>query len=349
MKHSVRDILALSLTAILTLGACSSNTLMQSLNSADNVYFDVNGAYADYAEAEVPEAMAFERDYDFSYETESSAATDSPAKMKGESFDADGAEKKNAANGRKIISSCTYRIQTNTYDSAIAALDALMEKYGAYCEYSEQDGTAESADRCYECRIRVPREYYEAFRAGTGSVGVINFASENNEDVSERYFDTEAHLSSAKVREERLLEILEKADSLDNVLLLEQALEDVRYEIESYSGTLRKYDSLISYSTVNMTIREVIKPVAVQVAPKTFGEKLAQSASEGLSDFADGVEGFTVWFVYALPGLLLFALIVVAIVFIIRGAAKRAKKKKAAETAAKAEPAPKKDAEPEQK
>ena len=57
-------------------------------------------------------------------------------------------------------------------------------------------------------------------------------------------------MESLSLQEERLLDILEKAEKLTDVLELEQELADVRYQIETLTTTLNRYDQLISYSTV---------------------------------------------------------------------------------------------------
>ena len=168
------------------------------------------------------------------------------------------------------------------------------------------------------------------------------YSSENNDDVSEKYFDTEARLSSAKLREERLLDILSKAESLDNVLLLESELADVRYEIESLSGTLRRYDSLISYSTINIDLNEVIKPATVQPMPKTFGERISQAVSSGFRDFGNTMEDFAVELSYGLPEFILFVVFVFILVLVVRAIVRKCKKK-----AGKAPEKPKQDTKPE--
>ena len=228
---------------------------------------------------------------------------------------------------RKIIYSSYYNIQTTQFEEAITALDALCEKYGAYYERSDTYGNAEYGNRNGSYSIRVPVESYKAFRSEAGNIGTVVHSTENNEDVSEKYFDTEARLSSAKLREERLLDILSKAESLDNVLLLESELANVRYEIESLSGSLRRYDSLISYSTVNIDIEEVMKPVTVQTMPKTFGERLAQSVSGGFRDFGNNMENFIVSVSYDLPGILLCIVVLLILIFVVKAVVKKIRKK----------------------
>ena len=246
----------------------------------------------------------------------------------------------NAASGEKIIYTSRFTVHTEEFDTATAALDALLEKYGAYYESAECRGTAESADRYGYYTVRVPAENYKAFRRETGSIGVVVYSSEDNKNITEQYFDTEAHLASAKIREERLLDILRTADTLDNVLLLEAELADVRYEIESLSGTLRKYDSLVSYSTVTVELHEVVTPTVITGVPRTFGERISMAAANGFRDFSNALQDIAVFFSYNLPGILLFVVVILIMIVSVRIAIKRSRKKHALPTASDKSPSP---------
>lgn len=224
---------------------------------------------------------------------------------------------------RKIVYNSTYRIQTEKFEDAVSSLDLLIKKYAAYYESSEVYGTKENVDRYGSYKVRVPVSSLENFKAETGKIGVIIRSSENNQDITEKYFDSEARLESAKLREERLLAILETADTLDNILLLESELSDVRYEIESLSGTLRKYDSLVSYSTVNIYIEEVIEPVSLKSVPKTFSEKAVQALENGLDNFVGFWQNTALFLLYNLPAVIILAVIISAILIFIRRKFKR--------------------------
>lgn len=226
---------------------------------------------------------------------------------------------------RKIIYTSDYRIQTNEFDKAISALENLCEKYGAYYQSANCRGTAEKANRNGSYTVRVPVQNYNAFKEEAGSIGTVIQSSENNQDVTENYFDTEARLESAKLREERLLEILKTADTLDNVLLLEAELANVRYEIESFSGKLRKYDSLISYSTIDFNISEVIKPVEIQKAPETFGQRLSLALYNGFNDFGETIQDIAVELSYNLPSIIIFIVFVVVLIIVIKVIIKKIK------------------------
>ncbi len=251
-----------------------------------------------------------------------------------EMYDTDSDEEEykseSSADTRKIVYTSYFSIQTTAFEETTAALDRLCEQYGAYYETAETYGYAEKGNRNGAFTVRVPSEHYNAFRHAAGELGTVVRSSENNEDVSEKYYDTEARLASAKLREERLLDILSKAESLDNVLLLESELSEVRYEIESLSGSLRKYDSLVEYSTVTVDITEVSKPITVQTLPKTFGERMAQAASRGFRNFSDDLQDLIIDLTFNLPTLILLLIIIVVVWIVIHSLRKKSKKKKSA-------------------
>ena len=269
-----------------------------------------NGFYADTVENE---KIVYDGDYDYAIE-------ETPS---------EDISLNTSRSQRKIIYTSSYKIQTEEFNSAKEMLDALCEKYGAYYEEANISGTEEKANRRAYYTIRIPVENYFEFRNETGNIGVIVRSSENNRDVSEQYFDTEARLESAKLREERLLEILKTAKTLDDVLSLERELPDVRYEIESMSGTLRKYDSLISYSTITVEIEEVIEPVEIKNVPKTFGQRMIRAITGGFEDFVDSLEDFAVELTYSLPQIIIFIVFVFILVLIIKKLIKKHKNKKA--------------------
>ena len=232
---------------------------------------------------------------------------------------------------RKIIYSSWFDISTEEYDKSVSALNALCERYDAYFESSESYGGAgETSNRRSNFTIRIPVGYYKNFIREAGSIGTVTGSGENNRDVTEEYFDTEARLESAKIREERLLEILKNADSLDDVLLLERELSDVRYEIENYSGTLKKYDSLVSYATATVNIREVKKVVLPDSEKHGLGARMAASLERGFDNFRNAFDNLLVSLTYSLPVFIFVWLPIIAVIVIIICVLSRKRKKRIA-------------------
>ena len=105
--------------------------------------------------------------------------------------------------------------------------------------------------------MRIPRKSFDQFISGLGDVGSVINQQITGEDITGQYLDVEARLKSLKLQEERLLTILSKAELLQDIIELERELSNVRYEIEHYTGTLKKWDNLIDYSKVTIDVYEV--------------------------------------------------------------------------------------------
>ena len=112
------------------------------------------------------------------------------------------------------------------------------------------------------------------------------------------------------------------------MLTLERELSDVRYEIESYSGTLRKYDSLVSYSTATVTIREVKKVTTPVTEKMGLSEKLSAALDSGFDAFYEAVTAVLTVLAFCLPGFLFVVLPIAVIILIIVLVAVRKHKKK---------------------
>ncbi len=93
---------------------------------------------------------------------------------------------------------------------------------------------------------------------GLSELGNVPYSSINADNITEQYTDVQARLTSCQAEETRLLELLDKADTVDEMLQIESYLSDVRYEIESYTAQIKNWDSRISYSTVSLTFRRSV-------------------------------------------------------------------------------------------
>ncbi|MBE6606265.1 MAG: DUF4349 domain-containing protein [Ruminococcaceae bacterium] len=237
-----------------------------------------------------------------------------------------------ATSDRKIIYSSWAKVQTTEYEKTISALKKLCSKHGAYFESADSYGNRidkTGGNRYSNFTIRIPVSAYSQFLSEIEGIGTIVSSGENNQDVTESYYDTEARLSSATLREDRVLVLLENAGSLDDILALERELSDIRYEIESLTVALRKYDSRISYATYTLTVNEVVKYTDPIVTPKTFGEELGQSFKSGWKNFISAWQAFILFLTYNifnLIALLIIAAVIITIILVKRKPKKEANK-----------------------
>lgn len=221
----------------------------------------------------------------------------------------------------KIIRSANITIQTLDFDSSVTALAGLTEQYGGYYETAQIENgsySKPSAQRYAYYVVRVPSESYVAFRDSVGEVGYVYSAEESSVNVGEEYYDTEARLDTLTTKRERLLALLDKAELMEDIIDLENALADVQYEIDMHTSTLRKYDSLIGYSTFTISLEEVRRIDDTSTVQESFGSRLLASLKAGWVGFTDGLESFALWLARNVITLVILAVIVVVIIKIVR-------------------------------
>ena len=106
-----------------------------------------------------------------------------------------------------------------------------------------------------------------------GKIGTVTYTNKSSEDVTLDYIDVESRIEALEVEQERLLTLLESAQDLESVIQLESRLSEVRYQLESYHSAKNRYDSLIDYSTVHLSVREVQQVTTVH--DRSVGQRIA--------------------------------------------------------------------------
>ena len=238
-----------------------------------------------------------------------------------------GPEVETVLDARKIIKNARLTIQTVSFDSGIEYISGAVGRFGGFIERSSVSGRdmySERGMRTASFTIRVPAENLDAF---VGSLGGNDFNIISNEqyvdDITERYYDSQARLNSLRIQEERLLSMLEGATDLETLLLVEKELMNVRYEIESLTSALRRMDNSVRLSTVDISLFEVVKYEPVRDVPVTFGERISRAFSDSVTSFTAFTQGFIVFIVATFPFLILLGLIVFIIVFCVRRSGKK--------------------------
>ncbi|MGN1347062.1 MAG: DUF4349 domain-containing protein, partial [Eubacteriales bacterium] len=165
--------------------------------------------------------------------------------------------------------------------------------------------------------VRIPLDSYNAFMGEAGGLGNLVYQSESSTDVTMSYVDTESRIRSLETEYDVLLSILEKADKLEDVLSLQSRITEVTYQLENYKAQLRKYDDLISYCTVSISVTEVERETP-NVREMTFGEKIRSGLNETFENIGEDATNFAIWFVTSLPYLILWAVFLTVVLLLLR-------------------------------
>lgn len=123
----------------------------------------------------------------------------------------------------------------------------------------------------------------EAFLQAAQASGNVVSQSETTEDVTLQYSDVESRKKSLEIEQERIWALLEKAESLESVIALEERLSEIRYELESLEARLRLYNNQVEYSTVHLTLYEADESRLTPSKPLTAAQRISRDFQNNLA------------------------------------------------------------------
>ncbi len=227
----------------------------------------------------------------------------------------------------KIIYSYSATVETKAFDETIDNVDVLLEQYGAFVENSYISGRSygNTTYRTATYTLRVP---VANFAGLTGSLDLLgNVFNENTsaQNITMQFLDTQSRLDTYRTEEDRLLAILEKADTVEDMISIEARLSDVRYQIESLTTTLNNWQNQVDFSTVTLRIEEVQVLSEQQSVQRTYWEKINDGLQATIKGIGEFFKSLFMRLVIALPVILLLGVIAVIVIIIVRRVRKNRK------------------------
>lgn len=155
-----------------------------------------------------------------------------------------------------LIRTGNAALRVDSLEPAISALTDLTRRAGGYVGNTFFTGGEENR-RQATLQLRVPANRFGDLQAGLAAIGEVKSLAIQVQDVGEEYTDAAARVKSKRQAEARMLDLLRtRAGKLSDVVELEQALEQVREEIEATEGRLRYLRNQVGLSTMTVTLSE---------------------------------------------------------------------------------------------
>lgn len=234
---------------------------------------------------------------------------------------------------QKLIRTIQAEVETRDLDALLAAIDQEVSLLNGYIQNRDvYNGSSYSRHRSRGATltVRVPADQLDRFMGQIRQTTNVVSCSENVDDVTTAYVDTESRMKALETEHERLLELLEKAENMTDLLEIESRLTQVRYEIESVGSQLRVYDNKINYATVNLSISQVEELTVVE-AP-TFWQRVRTGFMDSLKNVGRLLQNVAAGIMAGSPYLVLGTVLAGGAYFLWKGLRKRSKKKQSEET-----------------
>lgn len=230
---------------------------------------------------------------------------------------------------RKLIRDVNLEVETETFEELLSVVGEKTRNLGGYIEESYTYNGSNyygKGTRNANLTIRIPAEKLDEFLSAVAEVSNVISRNESVTDVTLEYVDMESHKKVLLAEQERLLELLEKAETIEDIISLESRLSQVRYQIESMEAQLRTMDNRVNYSTVYLYINEVAKLTPVK--EQTVWEKISTGFASSLYNVGEGFVNFGIGFIIFLPYLLVWVIIIAVVTLLLKLLIKCAVKKR---------------------
>ena len=185
---------------------------------------------------------------------------------------------------KKIIKDARIGVEVLDYSSFRINLDSLIGIFGGYISSDNLYNNDESIN-C-DITIRIPAKNFEKFITNLeNGDGRILYKNISARDVTEEFIDIEARLKNKKGVEKRYSELLSKAQTIKDILDIEEKLRVIREEIESTEGRLNYLKSQVSFSTIDLMITQKLDFKFQPTKEKNFFQLLIKSLDKGWKAF----------------------------------------------------------------
>ena len=206
---------------------------------------------------------------------------------------------------KKLILTANLEMEALDIDEVNIQLKNLIDKYNGYVQNSSL--STYDYNRYYNVTIRIPAESYSQFIEELKATGNTTYYSEKVDDITDTYTDLTARLNSYKAQKERILELYDKAETIDELIEIEDRLSYIQYQIEYFETQIKNYDLLVAYSTLNLKVTEskVYTPVN-----NNFFYRLKNAFINGFTNFINNIGNLIIELVYNMWTIIFFIVII---------------------------------------
>ncbi len=265
---------------------------------------DANGFSTAESAAAMDDEYAVEAEYDAAVEEGAAGGT------------AEEVTEADVDQGTKIIRNADLSMDVPELDRFSAKLKSTVEKYEGYVENSNiSDYESDYAETRYGYfTVRIPAEKLDDFLSIVEGEGTVTSKGETAQDVTLKYVDLKAHIKTYEAERDSLMELLNKAESVEDILAIREQLNEINYELDSLKQQLKSMENKISYSTVTINAKET-RSIMGTTKKKSFFAKFVDKFSE---EFSYGWEMAIDVLIFLITRIPLFAILGCVIFLIVR-------------------------------
>ncbi len=225
----------------------------------------------------------------------------------------------------KMIYSASAEIETLDYEAAVDGVYALIDRVGGFLESSEISGADyASTSRGYTITrtarfvLRVPAESFAGASEQLNQLGNVTWLNTWAENITTQYYDTQSRMQAYETEAENLTQMLLLCDSVEEMIVVEDRLSEVQYQIDSLRSTLQNWQNQVDYSTITIRLQEVEEFTEAEPVQISYGQRLVNQLQRALQSMGTFFQDLLLWLVGSLPTIVLLLVLLLAVLLLRR-------------------------------
>jgi hypothetical protein len=210
---------------------------------------------------------------------------------------------------RKITRDATLRLRVDDITGAVTRVEDIAAEFGGFVSSSDVAVSGEDEDdQTASIRIRVPAtSYTTVIRELRGIASEVDSESSQATEVTEEYTDLQARLRNLEATEARYLDLLNKAQTIDEILSVQDRVNSTRLEIEQAQGRLTVLNDITELATITVELR--LLPLAARGDNQGWAEEALSTSWETTQDALTVVGVLAIASAFILPWIVIPALV----------------------------------------
>jgi len=222
---------------------------------------------------------------------------------------------------RHVIQTADVVLHTEYFGEVETALRQLAPDVNGFVESAM---STNHGQRRFTIVLRVPVASFETVLRQIEGLAYVRTLNQWAQDVTDQFYDMTGSYNIRRLEEERILALIQEAETVHELLALEQRLSNTRLSIERYLSQLNHMAGQIAYSTITVTVIDVSEVPSDALVP-TLGERIGGAFGDSVGGTVRAVQNVVVFMAGAIVPLVLIGIVAVAIYLVIR-AKKKMKK-----------------------
>ena len=225
----------------------------------------------------------------------------------------------------KLVYKASMRLETLEYENSVKAVREHIAKYNGIIEFENEydndnswyytDGRKRTSNRSISMTVRIPTENFDKFLTDMEGTAKVTSRSQNVENIARRYNDNSIAIEALEKQQDRLLEMMDKADTIEEMIMVEERLADVQTELNQKKSYRSTMDTDVDYSTIDLSLNEVQQytPTDDSIQLGGYWKRLGETFVEAWKEFVYFLQNVSLFIVKILPFACLIAVIILLI------------------------------------